>query len=190
LTKWGELVVGIVLMGIGIVIFYWMLVASAAASLLGQPFDTTIPFAFAVLFFLGGILVAANSHESPPAVSGQPASPSVARSSGRRMVSSLGKTILIGLPRGKTVEEISKETGVDVSIVTEKVQNLKSGGFLTEGGKLTQEGFEATQESYEGSDETVKESQTSEPSGKSCVNCGHELNILAVHCPFCGKWQS
>jgi hypothetical protein len=38
---------------------------------------------------------------------------------GRREVSSLAKTILIGLPHGKTIVEISKEIGIDESIVLE-----------------------------------------------------------------------
>ncbi len=78
-------------------------------------------------------------------VRNQPTAPPVARPSGKKEVSSLAKTILIELPHGKTVEEIAQETGVDESIVVAKVQNLKAGGFLTEGGKLTQDGYEAIQ---------------------------------------------
>lgn len=71
--------------------------------------------------------------------------PSNVSSHRRNEVSSLAKAILVGLPHGKTIEEVSRETGVDESVVVKKVQDLKSGGLLTEGGKLTQEGYEAIQ---------------------------------------------
>ena len=109
--------------------------------------------ALAALFFFGGIAVMVKSHEPSGSditvgvrSSGLPqAAPSAAGSFGRREVSSLAKTILVSLPHGKTIEEISNETGVDESIVVGKVQNLKTGGFLTEDGKLTQDGYEAIQ---------------------------------------------
>jgi len=154
LTKWGELVVGLVFILISLPIFFFSITAGALAAYAG--FSTLFfwgGLALGALFFFGGIAIMVKSHES----SGSDITVGV-RSSGvsqvapptsspirRREVSILGKTILTGLPHGKTIEEISNETGVDESIVAEKVQNLKTGGFLTEDGKLTQEGYEAIQ---------------------------------------------
>ena len=62
-----------------------------------------------------------------------------------RDMSSLAIAVLNNLPHGTTVEAISSETGVEESIVAKKVQDLKTGRFLTEDGKLTQDGYEAIQ---------------------------------------------
>jgi predicted transcriptional regulator len=63
----------------------------------------------------------------------------------RIRVSRLAKVILSDMPGGKTIEDISKETGVDESAVVQKVQELKTKGFLSDSGKLTQKGYEVLQ---------------------------------------------
>lgn len=60
-------------------------------------------------------------------------------------VSALARAILSDMPSGKTIEDISKETGVDESLVVQKVQELRTKGFLSDSGKLTQKGYEVLQ---------------------------------------------
>jgi hypothetical protein len=154
LTKWGELIVGMVFMLLSFPIFFFSITVGALVSAYGG-FSGLFwgGIALGALFFFGGIAVMVRSHEPSGSditigvrSSGPTqAAPSAPSSSGRRKLSSLAKTILINLPHGKTIEEISRESGVDESIVVEKVQNLRSGGFLTEGDKLTQQGYEAIQ---------------------------------------------
>ena len=154
MTKWGELAVGLVFMLISFPIFFWSITAGALVS----AYDGFTGWlwgglALAALFFFGGIAIMVKSHEPSGSditigvrgIGPQRAAPTATGSYRMREVSSLGKTILVELPHGKTIKEISEETGVDESIVTEKVQNLKTGGFLTDEGKLTQDGYEAIQ---------------------------------------------
>jgi hypothetical protein len=157
LTKWGELAVGLIFVLISIPIFLFTVVLGAVSSLGGSSpaagTDTVLGLILSGGLFFGGIWIMVRSHEPSGSditigvrSSGFPqAAPPAKRPLGRREVSSLAKTILVGLPHGKTVEEIAKETGVDESIVSAKVQNLKTGGFLTGDGKLTQDGYEAIQ---------------------------------------------
>jgi predicted transcriptional regulator len=66
------------------------------------------------------------------------------------VVGKLARMVLVNLSQGKTVSDVCKESGVDESIIIEKVRALKSRGFLTETGRLTEKGFEVLQ-----SDESI-----------------------------------
>jgi hypothetical protein len=56
---------------------------------------------------------------------------------------SLAKEILVGFSKGKSLQDLSKDTGVDETILNLKVQKLRKLGLLTDGLKLTEKGFVA-----------------------------------------------
>ena len=64
-----------------------------------------------------------------------------------RRLSSLEIAILREISQGKSIDDLSKITGVDAAIISEKIGNLYVEGYLTRDRLLTEKGFEALKSS-------------------------------------------
>ncbi len=164
-----SLVAGVILLGIGVFVLYFYFsspllgTVSNVSSSLGLNVSAVliIPGIFALI----GLVLIANGFRSNPTKltvkdvkelgltgyqikeAGSTKIPVVVTGSQilEKKLSSLELTILREISGGKNVDDLSKDTGVEPSIISSKIAGLSADGYLTQNNKLTEKGFETLQ---------------------------------------------